>query len=126
MCSTHGLLLSGSVRLWASDNELLEDGIDGDGDGDGVADADEIVNFVQFEGDQFVTIVAGTIKTFILKADTTGVSSSMDDTVRFDVMDETAAVDGNEFQWDAPTVGIVDRSGTGVPYLPVIGGTLVY
>ncbi len=115
--------LSANVKLWALTNEVLDDGIDGDSDG--IADTDEIVTFVRFENaDQLVVIPAGTTKTFVLKADTMGASSAMDDTVRFDVMDETSAVDGNEFQWDTPT--IADQSGAGVPYLPVIGGTLVY
>lgn len=79
------------------------------------------------------TIAAGTSKTYVLKVDTTGASSSADDTVRFDILEENGATDSStleglaEFQWDEVGSGAAtDILGTLVKNLPVIGGTIIY
>lgn len=80
-----------------------------------------------------INISAGTSKTFVLKVDTTGASSSADDTVRFDVLAEGGApaastlIGLNEFQWDETGANAVSNiDGTLVKNLPVQGGTIIY
>jgi hypothetical protein len=97
---------------------------------DGVAcgtDDAGVLGHVRFALGPVKTIAAGTSKTFVLKVETTGASGRWDDTVRFDVMDESEAMAGNEFQWSETGVGAAtDISGLLVKNLPVTGGTIWY
>ena len=63
------------------------------------------------------TVNAGTTATYMVYANTTGASSSMDDAIRFDIDDEASFIwsDGSSF-----------NDGVGVDYLPITGGTQVY
>ncbi len=63
------------------------------------------------------SISAGTTRTFMLKADTTGASSVDDDAVRADI--ESSSM----FTWFD---GLVNQDGTSVVNLPITGGTLVF
>jgi hypothetical protein len=77
------------------------------------------------------TIAAGTSKTYVLKVDTTGASSSQDDSVRFDVSQEGGAGGAlgalKEFNWDETSSGsVTDIDGTLIKNLPVNGGTIIY
>ncbi len=90
-----------------------------------------VVGFARVTFTTSVTVSAGTSKTFIVKLDSTGASSASDDTVRFDVQDETTTVAGNESQWDeinstSLAGSATDISGSLVKNLPVTGGTLVF
>lgn len=99
---------------------------------DGTLSGTETVGYVRLALTTPKTIAAGTSKTFVLKVDTTGASSSTDDTVRFDVLEEAGSVNTTlaaltEFQWDETgSNAVVDNTGTLVKNLPVNGGTLVY
>lgn len=88
---------------------------------------DEVIGWARQVFATPINIAAGTSKTFVLKVDTTGASSASDDTVRFDIQEETATIAGNEFQWDEQSSNaVVDIAGTLVKNLPVTGGTIVY
>lgn len=99
--------------------------------------ASNAVAFAEFHFTTAQNISAGASKTFVLKVDTTGASSSADDTVRFDVADEVTI--SPNFIWNetgpgANTATVTDGAvaafagidGTNVKNLPVTGGTIVY
>ncbi|MBI2550973.1 hypothetical protein HYV73_01345 [Candidatus Uhrbacteria bacterium] len=74
-------------------------------------------------------IGAGTTKTYVLKIDTTGASTTDDDSIRVDIVDQDEA-DGvfgglAAIQWDDDVEGD-DFDGIFVKDLPVEGGTMVY
>ncbi len=88
---------------------------------------------LDFEGPGGATsdeeIGAGETKTYVLKVDTTGASSSNDDSIRIDIPDESTADDValDAIRWDDDdTVEGVNATGTYVKNLPVTGGTTQY
>lgn len=95
-----------------------------------------VVAYAEFHLTTPQAIGAGTSKTFVLRVDTTGASSASDDTVRFDVADETVLTP--KFIWNETGPGantatltdavgtIVGISGQYVKNLIVNGGTIVY
>jgi hypothetical protein len=85
-----------------------------------------------------LTIEAGTTQTLLLYTDTTGASSSNDDSLRVDLPDEgtmpgTVSYDSTADTWDDAAFNWTDDSytsdevyGTLVKTLPLTGGTVVY
>jgi hypothetical protein len=86
-------------------------------------------------------IGAGETKTYVLRVDTTGASSSDDDSIRIDIPDEEEATDDvglDAFNWEDDSEGSDDVGdpddddddgdidGEFVKNLPVTGGTIVY
>lgn len=78
-------------------------------------------------------IGAGETKTYVVKVDTTGASSSDDDSIRLDIPDEAtvdasdafAGADDETIQWDDDSEG-ANASGDLVKTLPVTGGSIQY
>ena len=78
-------------------------------------------------------IGAGETKTYVLKVDTTGASSSDDDSIRIDIADEAtvdasaafAGGDDESVQWDDDSEG-TNATGALVKNLPVTGGSIQY
>lgn len=99
---------------------------------DGTLSGVETVGYARLALTSPRAITAGTSKTYILKVDTTGASSSADDAVRFDIIGENGSTNTtlsalNEFQWDEVGAGgVSDINGSLVRMLPVIGNALVY
>ncbi len=93
--------------------------------------ADEVVTYIVMDLTTSVEIAAGATETYSLYVDTTGASSSDDDTVRFDIprdseVSTNAGTDPDgSIIWDDDTQG-TDVDGTYVKSLPLTGGTLVY
>ncbi len=93
-------------------------------------DTDDIA-YIILDLDTPIEIAAGDTSTFSLEMDTTGASSSNDDSIRIDLpKDSTVATNGGTdpdgtIIWDDDTEG-TDIDGTYVDSLPVNGGTIVY
>jgi len=88
-------------------------------------------------------IGAGETKTYVLEVDTTGASSSSDDSIRIDIPSQSEirfdgngatdlggdAADDPTFEWDDDSLaagGSKDIGGLLLKNLPVVGGTIVY
>jgi len=118
-----------TTQLEAGDGDWALYGTDA---ADGTLSGTEKVGYARLALTTSRTIAAGTSKTYVLKVDTTGASTSSDDTVRFDVLEEAGSVNTTlaaltEFQWDEVGSGAVaDIDGTRVRNLPVTGGTIIY
>lgn len=75
-------------------------------------------------------IGAGETRTYIVRVDTTGASSSSDDSIRIDIPDQSEvdalATPLDAIQWEDDNEDTTDIDGTYIKNLPVTGGTLVY
>lgn len=79
-------------------------------------EGDVITRVVFYFDPRTIDIAAGTTKTFTLKMNTTGASSSQDDVVRMDITD---------IEWS--DAGMSETiNGSLIKHLPVIGGTLIF
>lgn len=98
----------------------------------GACSGAETLSYVILDLATSVEIAAGSTETFAVYFDTTGASSSQDDTIRLDIPidSEVATIGGGtdpdgSIIWDDDTQGS-DIDGTNVKTLPVSGGTIIY
>ncbi len=115
-----------NTRLTPSDNIQLFT------PGGSLLESNGVVGFAHMVFQESIYIEGNQTKTFVLRVDTTGASIPEGDVVRFDITQENAATLNSslyqlpEFQWEDMANRHFNNDGTGVRYLPVVGGTLHY
>lgn len=100
----------------------------GAGDAGFDCDAGQVITYINLDLGTAFEVAAGATETYSLYVDTTGASSSDDDTIRFDLGNQAttlAETNNSTIDWDDDTqADAVD--GDNVKTLPMTGGTLVY